>query len=95
MKFVKSLVLRSSSEKSVLLETTAGFRYSHAARACLPRPTYWEADPWMRSCRPFSVAGSSVLNSWSRSTALVVFSVPMTPLLGISGLVTGPSRRST
>ena len=86
---------RLSSENSVLVDATAGFRYCQAAWASLPLPAYWEAAPWIRFWSPLSVGGLSVLNSWSMSTALVVYVVAIRPLLGIFGAVAGPSRRST
>ncbi len=65
----------------MLLEASAGFRYANAACATLPWPAYWLADPLITSCSPLRVGASSVLNSWSRSTALVVFVVVIVPPL--------------
>ena len=95
MKFVNLPVSRLSSRNSTLLEATAGLRYCQAAWACLPAFAYCDAEPWITFCRPLRVGASSVLNSWSRSTALVVSLVGITPPLGIFAAVAGPRRRST
>ena len=67
-----------------------GLKYLALWLACLPLPTYCSADPWMTSCRPLRVFGSSVLKSWSRSTGVVVRSaLIVAPSLSLGALL-GP-----
>ena len=49
-----------------------GLKYSADRPACLALPSYWVAKPWMTRCRSLRAAGSSALNTWSRSTTSVV-----------------------
>ena len=51
-----------------------GAKYLATWLPSAPRPAYQSPKPWMTSCRPLRVFGSSVLKSWSRSTIVVVLS---------------------
>jgi hypothetical protein len=89
-------VSRVSSLKRRRDVDSAGLRYSKPLAAWLPRPDHWRAEPLKKSWSDLRVSGSSVLKSWSRSTAVLVRSVPIWPPSSISE-VCSPSgkRRST
>src|SRR5205807_5583179 len=95
MKLVNLPVSRLISRNRTLVEAIDGFRYCQARWARSPCPAYCEADPWITSWRPLRVGASRELNSWSRSTALVVLDAGMTPRSGMRGALAEPIRRST
>jgi hypothetical protein len=74
---------------------SAGFRYLRPSFPSMPRRANWRAWPFRKPCSDLRVSGSSVLNSWSMSTAVVVESVPSSPPSSISSVPFGGIRRST
>ena len=80
---VVSLTSRRALESS-------GLKYSVAAAACGPLPSSWVLKPSITPCRFRRAFGSSVLNSWSRSTAVVVWDVSSCACSGSVLLASGP-----
>ena len=72
----RALVLRSTSLTSRRALESSGLKYFVASRG-LRRPCRrsWVAKPLITPCRSLRAFGSSVLKSWSRSTAVVVCDV--------------------
>jgi hypothetical protein len=64
------------------------------ARACSERPLYAVPNPRMTPDSALRVLGSKVLNSWSRSTAVVVSCWVISPPSRILGAVPGARVRS-
>ena len=54
---------------------SSGLKYFVDSAASSPLPSNWTWKPLMMPCRSARAFGSSVLNSWSRSTAVVVDAV--------------------
>jgi hypothetical protein len=74
---------------------SSGLKYFVASCDCCPLPCSEVAKPLMTPCRSRRVAGFSVLNSWSRSTGVVVWlsgSVAPSPSFG---LLLGPGVSDT
>ncbi len=86
---------RLSSLKSLLDADSDGLRYIRPSFIAWPWPSYCFWEPLNTACRSLRVGGSSVLKSWSRSTADVVASWPITPPSGILAAVWAGSVRST
>ena len=85
---VASLTSRRALESS-------GLKYSVACAASSPLPSSWVRKPAMMPCRSRRASGVSVLNSWSRSTAVVVLTVPMVVPSASVLLASGPGEIAT
>ena len=86
---------RTISFVSVEVVDSAGLRYFVLSLACLLRPAYQSAEPWISRWSDLRVDGLSVLKSWSRSTGAVVLSAPTRPPLGILRALFGPGWSET
>ena len=85
---------RVSSSNRRELAASDGLKYWMPRFSASPSPAYSRAEPWITFCSDLRVSGSSVLNSSSRSTAVVVSDWLSTPPSGMSSPVDGASRRS-
>ena len=74
---------------------SSGLKYLVASAACGPLPFSWVAKPWMTPLRSARACGVSVLNSWSRSTAVVVWDVSSVASSSSCGLEFGPGVSET
>ena len=74
---------------------SSGLKYLVASAASSPLPSNWVLKPLMMPWRSLRASGSSVLKSWSRSTAVVVDAVSSVRLVGERRLASGPGLSAT